>query len=154
MFNTNPNQDLNITHCVQFFYSSWGEFDHTPGLILNHSTPDALSCGLCLLLSKQGQHEGTHTYTHTGTQHHHPWMNMWVHTWIPITTTRCQSHTHTLEIHTRNRHCPNQPHLPVRLKSTSIRGNHVESLGVCVCGFFFPKNYVQLSPNGRHKDLQ
>lgn len=63
LFNTDPNRDLNITHCVQFFYSSWGEFDHTPGLILNHGTPDALSCGLCPLLSKQGQHKDTHTHT-------------------------------------------------------------------------------------------
>lgn len=43
LLNTNPSQDLNIALCVQFFCSSWREIDHTPELILNHSTPDALS---------------------------------------------------------------------------------------------------------------
>lgn len=43
LFNTNLNQDLNITLCVQFFHSSCREIDHTPELIVNHSTPDALS---------------------------------------------------------------------------------------------------------------
>lgn len=56
LLNTNPSQDLNIALCVQFFFSSWREIDHTPELILNHSTPDALSWGLCPLLSKHGRH--------------------------------------------------------------------------------------------------
>lgn len=42
-FNSNPSQELNINLRVQFFCSSWREIDHTPELILNHSTPDALS---------------------------------------------------------------------------------------------------------------
>lgn len=52
LLNTNPG--LNTALWAQLFCSSWREIDHTPELILNHSTPDALSPDLCPLLSKQG----------------------------------------------------------------------------------------------------
>lgn len=51
------SQGLHIGLCAQFFCSSCREIDHTPELILNHSTPDAFSRGLCPLPGKHGQHK-------------------------------------------------------------------------------------------------
>lgn len=110
-FNSNPSQELNINLRVQFFCSSWREIDHTPELILNHSTPDALNWGLCPLLSKQGQHKGRRTHIHTHL--HHAWMNICTHTQITSTSTSCQHHMHIQCIHGLNRNCHNQWQLPV-----------------------------------------
>lgn len=40
LLNTNSSQGLNTTLCVEFFCSSWREIDHTPELLLNHSTQE------------------------------------------------------------------------------------------------------------------